>query len=151
AVLMLLAALPAEGQVRSTAHGFIIGANAQGVQLKPDTGEKEEGVGAGFDVAWGFRNGISIFMSGGAAKMQPEDELQDDYTFGFGDFGVRYLFRNDDAALRPYAELAASTVHMEQENVDLGVLGVSDVTISGPAFTVGGGLALYFARSTALD
>lgn len=152
AVLMLLAALPAEGQVRSTAHGFIIGANAHGVQVKPDTGEKDQGVGAGFDVAWGFRNGLSIFLAGGAAKMQPEDELADDYTFGFGDFGVRYLFRNDDARLRPYAELAASTVHTEEENVFLGPdLGTRDITVSGPAFTVGGGLSLYFARSTALD
>ena len=151
AVLMLLAALPAEGQVRSTSHGFIVGGNAQGVVVKPDTGEQDQGGGAGFDVAWGFRNGLSIFLSGGAAKLQPEDETLDSYTFGFGDFGVRYLFRNDDARLRPFAELAASTVHMEQENVDLGVFGESDVTISGPAFTVGGGLAYWFAPSTALD
>lgn len=151
AVLMLLAALPADGQVRSTPHGFMVGGNAQGVVVKPDTGEEDQGAGAGFDVAWGFRNGLSIFISGGAAKMQPEDEMLDSYTFGFGDFGVRYLFRNDDARLRPYAELAASTVHTEEENVDLGRLGVSDVTISGPALTVGGGLAFYFAPSTALD
>lgn len=151
AVLMLLLALPAEGQVRSTTHGFIIGANAQGAQVKTDEGEKQEGAGAGFDVAWGFRNGISIFISGAAAKIEPEDELADDYTFGHSDFGIRYTFRNDDARLRPFAELAASSFHMERENVDMGEFGRTDVKVTGPALTAGGGLSVYFARSTALD
>jgi opacity protein-like surface antigen len=152
AVMTLLLTSLAAAQARSTTHGLVIGANGQGVVVKNDEGTKDQGGGAGFDVAWGFRNGLSIFLSGAAAQLEPEDAFAEDYTFGHGDFGVRYMFRNDDARLRPFAELAASTVHMEQENVDLGpIFGRSDVTVSGPALTVGGGLGFYITPSTALD
>jgi hypothetical protein len=151
AVMTLLLTSLAAAQGRSTTHGFIIGANAQGARVNTDDGYREEGGGGGFDVAWGFRNGLSIFLSGAAAAVSPEDELADDYTFGHGDFGIRYTFRDDGARLRPFAELAGSTLHMERENVDLGEFGRTDIRVSGPAFTVGGGLGFYFTPSTALD
>jgi opacity protein-like surface antigen len=150
AVMTLLLTSLAAAQTRSVTHGFIIGANGQGAALTPDNGDTEKGGGGGLDLAWGFRNGLSIFLSGSGSRMEPEDELADDYDLTAADFGVRYTFRNDDARLRPFAEVAVTAVGVEFQDVEF--FGErSDVEIRGPAWTLGGGLGFYITPSTALD
>lgn len=147
-LVTLFCAAPAAAQ-RSTTHGFALGGSLFAVNLHPEDGEDDTGGGLSIEVGYGFRNGLAIFLNGAGASMTPGEAEDESYTLGEGDLGVRYHFLGEENRWRPFVEAAFSSMHVEFEDVEF-LDEERDVTISGPGFTVGGGVSYYLSPSWAL-
>lgn len=147
--LTALAALPAAAQNASTHHGFALGLHLVGATVDPEDGSDEQGGGGGLVLRYGFRNGLSIFLQGDGARMEAEEEGMDDYDLGVGELGLRYTFRGTAARLRPFVDgaLGAISAQVAYDDPDLGEV---DAEISGPVFTIGGGVDYYLGPKLAL-
>jgi hypothetical protein len=144
-VLASLAATPLAAQVASTTHGFSLGLHLQGATLDPEDDLGDRGGGAGLDLGWGFRNGLGLFLTIAGAAMEPdEDKIGASYTLVEADLGVRYAFLGETARGRPFVEAAVSSMMATFEDVEW-FGDETDVEISGPAFSVGGGIEYFFS------
>lgn len=149
--LGVLIATPLASQTASTTRGFVLGAHLVGASLDLEDGENDGGAGIGISAAYGFRSGLAIFLNASGARMNASAEDAEDYTFGQGDLGVRYTFGATAQHWRPFLAAALSGVSVSWENVDFFEFGTADVEVSGPAFSVGGGVKYFLNPRWALD
>ena len=157
AIAVFAAAAPTlEAQAaRSNTRGVMFGAHLNGSALTYEKQDAESGGGAGIALGWGFTPKLQVFLNVDAAKVDikvdPGDgqdldiDVGESYALVHGDIGLRYSFANPNRAFVPYISAAFSTRAATAE-----VLG-EDVSISGPAFTVGGGIQYFFTEKLALD
>jgi opacity protein-like surface antigen len=143
---VLLTATPTFAQ-SSTTHGFALGLHAQGAGLDPEDDLNDAGGGGGLDFAYGFRNGISPFLTFSVAAMQPEEgKIGSSYALSELDLGARYHFGGEQASWRPFVEAAATAMLATFEDVNFGGA-IEDVQVKGPAFSVGGGIDYFISPS----
>jgi opacity protein-like surface antigen len=144
---VLLTATPVAAQVGSVTHGFALGLHAQGAGLDPEDDLNDAGGGGGLDFAYGFRNGISPFLTFSVAAMQPEDgKIGSSYALTEVDLGARYHFGGEQNSWRPFVEAALTGMLATFEDVNFGGA-IEDVEVKGPAFSAGGGIDYFISPS----
>jgi hypothetical protein len=129
----------------------MLGAHLAGISLDTEDDDADGGGGFGLTAGWGFSNGLSIFLNGTVANMEPDDDEADNYILGEGELGLRYTFGSSAARWRPYLNGALGGVTATFENVEFGDLGRADVEVSGPVFSVGGGVQFFPTAQLAID
>lgn len=148
----ICAAAPAAAQdemaaPRSNTRGFTAGLHLNGsaLQLDGEGAEAENGGGMGLMLGYGVSNKVTLFARVDGADVSYSDGEDGSYTLAHLDLGGRYSFGSSAAALRPFVELSLMGAGVSDE------IDGSDVTLSGGAFGIGGGLEYFFSRSLALD
>jgi opacity protein-like surface antigen len=153
---MLLAAIAAASplqaqQARSNTRGLLIGLNVTGANAKVEDGDREAGGGGGITVGWGVSRMVAIFLRGDIAKIDISDpDIEGSYSVGIADLGVRISFREPEDRFIPYITAALSAQRGTAE-IFLTPTISSDIEISGPGFTLGGGFSHFLTEQLALD
>ncbi len=148
----LVLAGPARGQ-ESTTLGFTLGGHLSGASLTVEDGERNDAGGAGIRLGYGINRTITLFLQldGAEFEVDPEDGLGGDWTMGHADLGARFHFANSLRSWVPYLEASLTGRVVSVTDAEVEDEEAPDVTFSGGAFTIGGGLMYYFAESLALD
>ncbi|MDP9178967.1 MAG: outer membrane beta-barrel protein [Gemmatimonadota bacterium] len=134
------------GAVSSITEGFFLAPHLLGASLEFEDEEVESGGGGGLTIGYGFTRMFSAFFTIDGASVDIRDpDISGDYTLAQADLGARLNFRSETRKAIPYIE-AALTGRAAETTVE----GV-DIQLSGPAFTLGGGLNYYFQQKLALD
>lgn len=132
--------------VKSVTTGFFFAPHLLGATLVLDHDPTEYGAGLGLAVGYGFSRLIAVYVAIDVAKIDIVDPgIKGNYALGQGDLGLRFNFRDQSHRAIPYFDVAA-TMRLAQTTIDN-----VDKQISGPAFTVGGGLNYYFQPKVAFD
>ena len=150
-ILASMAATPASAQ-KSTTRGFSVGAHFQGASLTVEDDDPSSGGGLGLRVGYGFNRKITAYFEADGIVFDVENpELEGDWTMGHGDLGLRYNFANSQRRLIPFldAALGVRTVTVEDARSDGEDVG--EVTFSGGAFSLGGGLSLFTSEKFAIE
>jgi hypothetical protein len=130
----------------SITQGFFLAPHLLGASLQAEGDDVESGGGIGLSIGYGFSRMFSAFIAIDVAKVDIRDpEIAGNYSLGQGDLGIRVNFRDETQAAIPYLQ-AAFTGRVAQTTVE-----GFDFEVSGPAFTIGGGLNYYFQPKLALD
>lgn len=133
------------GAVRSNPSGFVLGGHLNGTALDGDDfDEMESGGGLGLLLGYGFNRMVTVYLGVDAASMDAPD-MDDAYTFGQGDLGVRLHFGGPSRASVFYLDGAFTTWLARYD-----ILG-SDMDVTGTGLTLGGGLEYFFSPGFALD
>lgn len=136
---------------RSNTAGFMAGLHLNGSALAYEGGSTESGGGLGLVLGYGFSPKLQLYLNVDAANVDIADsDIGGSYTLGHGDLGLRYSFANPARAWVPYLT-AAFTSRIASADIDNNLLSTTEVSISGPAGTVGGGLQYFFSERLALD
>ena len=154
AVTAALLCLPSLASAQSsTTRGLSLGLYLQGASLSVEGGDPGNGGGAGLRVGYGFNRNITGFIRFDGSKTDIEDAtVEGQWALGHGEIGARFHFANSLRRWVPWLEAAVgaravtvsdATVEGEEES--------ADVTFSGSAFSLGGGLDFYFSQTWALD
>jgi len=152
ALLCVAIAAPVSAQARSTTHGFALGLHLDGVDLDPEDEESGTGGGLGLDLVYGFRSGLSIFLTlAGSVIEEGEGDETIEYDLGLADLGVRYAFGSEQARWRPFIEGALTGMIATWENIDIGDPERYDLDLTGGGVSVGGGVQYFFTPSFAFD
>jgi len=155
-LLPLLAALLVATPVRaqeSTTRGFNVGLHISGASLKVEDGDRNNAGGGGLILGYGLNRTIELFLQLDGAEFDVDDSaVRGKWTMGHGDLGVRFHFANSLRTWVPYLQAALGgrsvTVGDAQVNQQAQA---SDVTFSGGALTLGGGIMFYFNQTLAAD
>ena len=125
-----------------------VGSNAE-VELADDVVLDLEEGGGSLDLAvgYGVSPAVTLFARVQGAAFDGRDDLGD-YGVAFVDLGARLHFGAGQRRLVPYAE-AALTGHSLSFDNYFGL--AEDLTASGGAFTLGGGVQYFLSPSVALD
>jgi len=151
ALLTTAPVLAAQSANRSNTRGFMVGAHLNGSSLSYEGGDQESGGGIGLAIGYGFSPRVQLFFNVDAANVDIGDaDIGGTYALGHGDLGIRYTFAKATQRWTPYLS-AAFTSRLATADVETGVLSTTEVSISGPAFTVGGGVQYFFSERLALD
>jgi opacity protein-like surface antigen len=130
--------------------GFMLNAHLQGSSISVEDEDGETGIGAGLTAGYNFTESLGLYLTLDGASIEPEGE---DEPVGLGhvDLGLRYTFGSTASKLRPYlnAAVGAAALVQEIEDEDTGETG--DLSLSGGAFTLGGGVQYFFSPRLALD
>lgn len=130
---------------RSSTRGLNLGVHLTGSALEYEEWQgTESGGGGGVRLGYGFNDLFTMYAQVDYTNMISADGTED-YDLGQLDLGGRFSFRARSKTLRPYLDVAVSGRAMQTEYLG------SPLTMSGSAFTLGGGLQYYFARHAAID
>lgn len=148
-VLCTLIAVPASAQ--SNTRGLLLGIRGTGASLEVEDGERQSGGGGGIQIGFGVSSAVSLFLGADAVNIDiTSPELEGSYTFAIGDLGIRVILGSASGIFRPYFQGSISGL-LASATVELGPFASSDIEVSGPGFSVGGGFQLFIARTLALD
>ncbi len=154
--LVLLATLTTSAPLiaqESTTRGFNVGVHLSGQSITPEDGDRSNAGGAGLFLGYGFNRTIQLFLQfdGGEFDVQ-NAAVEGDWAMAHGDLGVRFHFANSLRSWVPYLQAALSGRAVSVSNGALNQVTQSeDITLSGAAFTVGGGILFYFNETLAAD
>ncbi|MSR19874.1 MAG: hypothetical protein EXR91_02705 [Gemmatimonadetes bacterium] len=154
--LVLLAALAASPPLQaqeSTTRGFNVGAHISGQSLTPQDGDRSNTGGLGIILGYGFNRNFELFLQFDGGQFDVANAaVEGDWTMVHGDLGVRYHFANSLRTWVPYVQAAFTgrdvsvtngRVHQDTQS--------EDITLSGTAITLGGGILFYFNETLAAD
>jgi hypothetical protein len=119
--------------------GLQLGVYLNGTSLSvQEEDDLESGGGIAARIGYGLPNGLSVFLGGTTARMDPGD-----YTLVHYDMGARYQFRNR-ARLRPYLEAAVSgnSVRFDFLGETIQMRGIGPTGGAGLEYGIGHSLAL---------
>ncbi len=157
ACVALGATLPLQAQSdgtkpRSNTKGFMVGAHLNGSSLAYEGDDAESGGGLGIVLGYGFSPKWQLTFQVDAANidLDARNAGAGSYTLSHGDLGVRYTFANTARAWVPYLSAAVSS-RIASASIDQTLVTSSDVTLSGPAVSLGGGVQYFFSQKVALD
>ncbi|HUF67122.1 MAG TPA: hypothetical protein VMM79_00625 [Longimicrobiales bacterium] len=145
-------ASPALAQdARSNTRGLLLGLNASGASARVEDGQRESGGGAGLTIGWGVSRQVTIFLRSDVTKVDITDpDIEGNYSVGIADIGVRISFRDAGDRFIPFI-VAAFSAQRAAAEVFFTPTVSSDIEISGPGFTIGGGFSHFFVEQLALD
>jgi hypothetical protein len=155
ALLVILgAAAPAlaQGAERSNTQGFMLGFALNGTSIKAeDDPETDKGSGATLQLGYGFNRSFTGFIDLSGVTLDG-DQGDGDVTLGQAFLGGRFNIGTSDKRWIPYLDAGLGARILEQKDVQFCNPGctTSDVSFSGGAFFLGGGLSFYMTRSLAL-
>jgi hypothetical protein len=144
--------IPAQAQqARSNTRGLLLGLNFTGASAKVEEGERESGGGGGLTLGWGVSRTVAVFLRGDVTKVDITDpEVEGSYSVGIADIGVRLSFRQPEDRFIPYIVAALSAQRATAEVFFIPTVS-SEIEISGPGFTLGGGFSHFLTEQFALD
>jgi len=135
----------------STTRGFNIGIHASGASLQVDD-ERSNAGGGGLWIGYGFNRTVQLFLQLDGAEFDVEDTNVDGtWTMGHVDLGARFHFANSLRMWVPYLQAAISARGVSVDNAVVNGSPETDVGFYGGAFTIGGGILLYFTETLAAD
>jgi hypothetical protein len=141
----LLVPTAAIAQVRSETGGLRLNAHLVGNGISSEvTDRTETGAGLGVSIGYGFTPRFQLLARIDGAGVEPDGEPA--YTLGNAELAVRYSFASSDQRLVPFIAAGPALRLLMWENV----LG-EDLTVSGLALNLGGGLAYFVSPSFALE
>ena len=137
----------------STTRGFNVGLHLSGQSLTIEDDDRQNAGGAGLILGYGFNRTLEVFAQVDVGEFDVDTAVvEGQWTMGHVDLGVRFHFANSNRSWVPYLQAAATGRFV---NVKDGVINQAtqseDVTFSGGAFTLGGGIMFYFNETVAAD
>lgn len=154
--LVLAAALAASAPLHaqeSTTRGLNVGVHISGQSITPENADQSNAGGGGIFIGYGFNRNFQLFLQfdGGEFDVQ-NAAVEGHWSMGHGDLGVRFHFANSLRSWVPYLQAALSGRAVNVSNGALNQVTQSeDITLSGVAFTLGGGILFYFNETLAAD
>lgn len=148
-----LASTPASAQ-KSTTRGFNIGAHLQGASLRVEGDEEDEagGGGLGARVGYGFNRKLTGYLEVDGIVFDVENpDLEGEWAMAHVDLGLRYNFANSLNRWVPFLEGALGARAVAVEDARSEGENVGEVTFSGGAFSVGGGVSFFTSEKFALE
>ena len=146
-----MAAAPAAAQ-KSTTRGFTLGAHIQGASLKVEDDDPSSGGGAGVRVGYGFNRSFTAYVEADGTAFDVEnDEFGGEWSMGHVDLGLRYNFANSLRRWVPFIEGAVGGRAVRLENATVAGDSVGELTFSGGALSVGGGISYFVSEKLALE
>ncbi len=154
--LVLVAALAASTPLHaqeSTTRGFNVGAHISGQSLTPENGDRSNAGGGGIILGYGFNRSFQLFLQFDGGQFDVANAaVEGDWTMGHGDLGVRYHFANSLRSWVPYVQAALTGRYVTVTNGRVNQVTQSeDITLSGSAITLGGGILFFFNETLAAD
>ena len=154
--LVLLAALTASAPLHaqeSTTRGFNVGAHVSGQSLTPEAGDRSNAGGFGIILGYGFNRSFELFLQFDGGQFDVANAaVEGDWSMVHGDLGVRYHFANSLRSWVPYLQAALTGRGVNVTNGALNQVTQSeDITLSGSAITLGGGILFFFNETLAAD
>jgi hypothetical protein len=150
---LLLAQAQATAQ-ESTTRGFNVGLHMSGQGLNVENDDENRGAGgAGLVVGYGFNRIIEAFLQIDGAQFDVENAaVEGDWTMAHLDLGARFHFANSLRSWVPYllAAFSGRAVSVKDGRLNQ-TTQAEEITFSGGAFTLGGGIMFYFNESWAAD
>ena len=150
---MLFLAAPASAQ-ESTTRGFVLGLHVGGASIKVEDGDRANGGGGGLFVGYGLNRSFTLFARADGTNIEVEDdvETQGTWVMGHVDLGARFNFANSLRSVVPYLEGAFTARVVEVSDLPTGnTFGVEEISFSGGAFSLGGGIMIYASETLAID
>jgi len=151
--LVLGSSASAAGQ-SSTTRGFSLGLQAQGASLTVQNGDADTGGGGGIRFGYGVNRTITLFLAADGASVDAVNapNIAGSWDMAHVDLGARFYFANALRRWIPYLEaaLGARAVSVKDAIVNQQQQS-ADVSFSGGAFTLGGGIAFYVNQGFSLD
>jgi hypothetical protein len=153
-LIILGATAPAIAQSadRSNTKGFMLGFALNGTSIKvEDDDNTEQGGGATLQLGYGFNRSFTGFIDLSGVTLEG-DQGDSDVTLAQVFLGGRFNIGTSDKRWIPFLDVGLGARILEQKDVQFCNPGctTSDVSFSGPAFFLGGGLSFYMTRSLAL-
>lgn len=148
-----MVATPASAQ-KSTTRGFNIGAHLQGASLRVEGDEEDEagGGGLGARVGYGFNRKLTGYLEVDGIVFDVENpDLEGEWAMAHVDLGLRYNFANSLNRWVPFLEGALGARAVAVEDARSEGENVGEVTFSGGAFSVGGGVSFFTSEKFALE
>lgn len=152
AVALAVTTVTAAAQ-ESTTRGFVIGLHAGGASLAVESQDRDNAGGGGLIVGYGLNRRVTLFAQADGAEFDDvsSPDIDGTWTMGHFDLGVRFHFANSLRSWVPFlqASLGQRVVSVQDPIVD--GTAEDEVSFSGAAFTLGGGIDYYFSENFALD
>ena len=153
-VLLTLGVLtPAHAQ-QSTTRGFNLGVHLVGASLtvENDDDDPASGGGLGLRAGYGFnRKLMGYFEVDGIVFDVENPELEGEWSMAHVDLGVRYSFANSLNRWVPFLDAAIGARAVGVEDARSDGENVGEVTFTGGAFSLGGGVAFYPSQKFAIE
>lgn len=153
---MILTLTPAgalTGQV-STTRGFHLGFHVQGASLSVEGDDTpDEGGGAGIRVGYGINRIVTLFadVDGAVITVEGAENLSGDWGMAHVDLGARFHFANSLRRWVPFLDVAVGFRSVGVDDALINNETLESVSFNGGSFSIGGGLAVYFTETLALD
>lgn len=147
-----LAAAPAAAQ-SSTTRGFNLGGYLEGAQLSVEGNDPSGGGGLGLRIGYGINRIVTLFLGIDGTAIEVEDGTapSGDWHMAHFDCGARFHFANTLRSWVPYLEAAITGRAVGLDPAVVAGQDVGELSFSGAAFSLGGGIALYLKENLAID
>jgi outer membrane protein with beta-barrel domain len=152
-LVAMLAAGPLSAQ-ESTTRGFVVGAHVGLGSVSVEGSERSSGGGGGLMVGYGINRRFTIYaqLDGATIDVRNQPDVEGSWAIGFAELGVRFNFANSLRSWVPYVQTALGARAVSISDIPMGnPASGQDVSISGGAFSLGGGVMLYPTESLAFD
>jgi hypothetical protein len=150
---LVLAQLQATAQ-ESTTRGFNVGLHISGQGLDVENDDESRGAGGGgLILGYGFNRIVQAFLQIDGAQFDVQNAaVEGDWTMAHIDLGARFHFANSLRSWVPYllAAISARAVGVKDGQINQSTQ-AEEITFTGGAFTLGGGIMFYFNESWAAD
>lgn len=154
AAVAALFVAPADAAAQeSTTRGLSLALYLQGASLSVEGGDPGSGAGGGLRVGYGINRTVTLFARTDLSETDVDDaDVEGQWKLAHVELGGRFHFANSLRSWVPWLEAAigARSVTVDDAEVE-GDPTADEVTFSGSAFSLGGGLDFYFSESLALD
>ena len=149
--VVLMQSSPAAAQ-RSTTRGFTLGGHLQAASLTVEDGDPDGGGGLGIRAGYGFNRLLTAYLEVDGIAFDVENpELDGEWGMAHVDLGVRFNFANSLRAWVPFLEAAVGGRAVTVEDGRVNGTNVGEVSFSGSAFSLGGGIGFFLSEKVALE
>ena len=152
-LVLLLIVAPASAQ-ESTTRGWVLGLHVGGASIEPEGADRTNGGGGGLFVGYGLNRKFTLFARLDGANIEVEDDVdtQGTWVMGHVDLGARFNFANSLRSVVPYVEGAFTGRVVEVSELPAtNPFGGQEISFSGGALTLGGGVMVYASETVAID
>lgn len=148
-----LLALPASVAAQaSTTRGFNAALYLQGASLTVEGGDPGNGEGAGLRLGYGINRTVTLFVRVDGSSTDVEDaDIEGTWSLIHGELGARFHFANSLRRWVPWVEAAAGGRSVTVKEAEVQGEDQGEVSFNGGAFSLGGGIDVYFSERWALD
>lgn len=149
--LLLAISMQSVGAQESTTRGFNLGIHLSAASIEVDNDRNGAG-GGGIWIGYGLNRRVQLFLQLDGAEFDVSDaDVTGTWTMGHGDLGVRFHFANSLRSWVPYVQAAFSGRAVNVDNAMVEGSSETDVSLTGGALSLGGGILFYFNESLAAD
>lgn len=132
-------------QAQYSTKGFFVKPHAIGAAWTLDDldVDAESGGGGGLSLGYGFSDLLAIYFEGSAAQIDPDGGVK--YTLAHADLGLQATLGSPSSRIKVFFTGAVSG-----RVAELRFAGQT-IELSGPGYTVGGGVNYFFSSALGLD